>query len=139
MVVALTAALAVGLAGSAGVAAPAGAEVPSVRRTSLVVDWPTAPLPWNERAYLTIHVHPAQAGRLVRLDITGQGEPGFSELSRARTDASGTVRMWLFTLCPDMPCASMTQDYRVVVPATGNLSAARTRGHVRVVVPPGGY
>lgn len=115
------------------VAVPASAQAPSVRQTTLVVEWPTAALPWNDYAYLTIHVSPAQAGRVVRLDMTGQGGPGFSELARKRTDASGTVRMLLFTLCPDEPCSSMTQSYRVVVPATGDLTGARERGTVRVV------
>lgn len=71
--------------------------------------------------------------------MTGQGGPGFLELARTRTDAAGTARMQWFTLCPDMPCASMIQSYRVVVPATGDLTGARSRGMVRVVVPPGGY
>lgn len=137
--IALTAVLAAGLTGSVSATIPAGAQVPVVRQTTLVVDWPTTALPWNELAYLTIHVSPAQAGRVVRLDMTGQGGPGFSELERKRTDASGTVRMQLFTLCPDMPCTAITQKYRVVVPATGDLTAARSRGTVRVVVPPGGY
>ena len=131
--------LALGLAGSVSPTSPASAQSPVVRQTTLVVDWPTLPHPWNEYAYLTVHVSPAQAGRVVRLDITGQGEPGFSELTRKRTDASGTVRMLLFTLCPDMPCTSMTQKYRVVSPATGDLTAARARGSVRVVAPAGGY
>lgn len=130
---------AAGLVAALIAAPPAVAQAPGARPTTLTVDWPTAPLPWNEVAYLTVHVSPAQAGRVVRLDITGQGGPGFSELGRKRTDASGTARIPLFTLCPDMPCTSMTQTYRVVVPASGDLSAARARGTVRVVVPPGGY
>lgn len=131
--------LTVGLGGSLSAAPAARAQAQSIRPTMIVVEWPMTALPWNEVAYLTVHVSPAQPGRVVRLDMTGLGSPGYSELGRKRTGANGMVRLPLFTLCPDMPCTSMTQRYRVVVPATDHLGAARSRGTVRVVVPPGGY
>ena len=113
--------------------APVQASAPEVRQTTVTANWPAAPLPMNEDWDLTVQVSPAQAGRVVRLDVYGQGGPGWSRLDSARTDSAGRATVTPFTYCSDDMCTRFTYKYRIVVPASGGATAAQTTGRVTVV------
>lgn len=107
--------------------------MPFAQLSGLTVQWPSGALTWNEQGYLFVKVQPKQAGRTVRLDLWGQGGPGWSEIDRQRTDPSGGARLALFTLCPDMPCKAITDRYRVVLLPTKSLTGTIAHGSVKVV------